>query len=299
MSILSTIDYLNNLVTKYKVKAEKLNEAIQYLHYYGYLVKSGDIKDYTLQEILDGVTKFQEMFGLDVDGEIGGQCLKAMTWQRCGCKDIEEQREELRAWAKNKLSIWVGKPLTGLTKDKFQELIVNTLNDYGPKVCNISFTHATSKNNADIVVNAGSGRTYDFDGPSGTLAWHELPAERFNGQLDCMFDDDERWTLTKSGNGIWLIPVINHEILGHGCGLSHSRFKCLLSPTYDANVPGPIEPDDVSQLVSRYGKPVAPTPTPTPDPVPLPPPAGSTTISITVSGIEKVEIPGYRVTKMG
>lgn len=298
MSIKSVFDYANNLVNKYKVKVEHINNSIQWLNYYGYLVKTGDIKDYTLQEIIDGVKKFQSFYNIDIDGEIGGQSLRAMSWARCGCKDIEEQREELRGWSKNKLSIYIDQPLTGLTRDKWLELTLGWLNEEAAKVCNLSFVAATSKNNADIVITSGSGRKYDMDGPSGTLAWHELPNTNFNGQLLGCFDNDERWTITKSGNGIWLKPVTNHEILGHGCGLSHSKYKCLMSPTYDINVERPIDPDDITQLQARYGKPVVRPEPPPPDDGGLPQPGETSKIILEVENIKAIEIPGWRVSKI-
>lgn len=296
MSIITTIDYLNNLVAKYKVTAEKLSKAIAYLHRYGYLVKSGEIKDYTLQEIIDGVKKFQALFDVDVDGEIGPQTLRAMDWPRCGHPDFEEQREELRRWRKKNLAIYVQKSISRFTRDSFEQQLFAYLPEL-EKVCGLKFSISGTQSAADIVIGAGRGRGADFDGPSGTLAYAYLPGEEFDGQLRLMFDDDETWSTNPQSRGILLKNVFLHEI-GHNLGLSHSQVKsALMAPYYSPGIAVPQQNDDIPRLQALYGKALVPVPTPDPDP--LPPPAESTTISITVSGIEKVEIPGYRVTKMG
>lgn len=307
MSIKSVFDYANNLINKYKVTAEHVNNAVAWLNYYGYLVKTGDIKDYTLQEIIDGVKKFQDFYNLKVDGEIGTRTLTSMSWTRCGCKDLEreESREQLRGWAKNTLKIFVKKPLTGLTQEKQQSLIVNWLNEEINKVCNLTFVHGSNESEADIVIGCSSKPSDEFGVSGAVLAWCELPGSNYNGKILCMYDDAESWLLdpNSTSRGIILKNVTIHEIL-HGVGLSHSKYKCLMYPIYDRNVGSPIDPDDITQLQLRYGPAVTPPP---PDPdepenppdPPLPPPTETSIITLEVQGIKKIDVPGWRITKMG
>lgn len=301
MSIVSTVDYLNGLVSKYKVKAEKLSKSIEYLHRYGYLVKSGEIKDYTVAEILDGVKKFQDLFGVDVDGEIGPQTLRAMDWPRCGRPDFEEQREDLRRWRKKELSIYVQKSISGYTRDAFEKLLFSYLPEI-EKVCGLKFSIASRQTSADIVIGAGRGRSADFDGPSGTLAYAYLPGNEFDGQLRLMFDDDETWITDPRLRGILLMNVFLHEI-GHNLGLSHSQVRsALMAPYYSPSIAVPQQNDDIPRLQTLYGKPVVtpvPDPEPEPNDPPLPPPSETSIITLEVQDIKKIEIPGYRITKMG
>ncbi len=192
------------------------------------------------------------------------------------------------------------KSISRFTRDSFEKQLFGYLPEL-EKVCGLKFSVAGTQSAADIVIGAGRGRSADFDGPSGTLAYAYLPGEEFDGQLRLMFDDDETWSVDPASRGILLKNVFLHEI-GHNLGLSHSQVKsALMAPYYTPGIAIPQQNDDIPRLQSLYGKALVPVPTPTPDPTPdpLPPPGESTTISITVSGIEKVEIPGYRISRMG
>lgn len=124
-----------------------------------------------------------------------------------------------------------------------------------------------------VVIGAGH-----IDGPSGTLAWSELPC----GTRRCkqQYDTGEKWIVhlhpgPPPSNRIDLVRVAMHEI-GHAIGISHIAAGNLLQPTY-STVIGTPQGGDIAEAVKRYGPPVAkpaPQPTPTPAPAPAPTPGG-------------------------
>ena len=297
MSLRTSLEYISEMANKYAVKAEQILTAIQYLKRYGYIIRSGEIKDVTVGEIMDAVTRFQELFGTDVDGEIGPQTLKAMTWPRCGHPDYEEQSDALKRWRRRDLSIYVQTPLPGWGREDFQNYLFECLDEMSA-VCGLKFSQATSSSKSNILIGTGRGNRDGFDGSSGTLAYAYLPSEEYEGQLSMKFDADETWVKSKNERGIYIPAVFRHE-LGHNLGLSHSSVRsALMAPYYNVNVDIPQSNDDIPRLQALYGKPVAVTPT-DPPVGPLPTDPTATRITIDVVGIKSIEIPGYRVIKSG
>jgi hypothetical protein len=300
MSLKTTLEYIDEMVNKYSVRISQVNDAVRYLQRYGYLIKSGEIKDITIGEVLEAVSKFQDFFGTDVDGEIGPQTIKAMMWPRCGHPDFEEQVEALKRWNHKDLSIYVTTPIPGWGREDFQNYLHSTLKEV-EQVCGVKFSQATSSSKANILIGIGRGNRDGFDGSSGTLAYAYLPSNEYDGQLELKFDADETWVKSKTQRGIYIPAVFRHEIC-HNLGLSHSSVKqALMAPFYNINIDVPQENDDIPRLQNLYGKPVlVPTDPPVdPPPGPLPGTPGATKIVLEVEGIKNIQIDGYRVVKTG
>ena len=202
----------------------------------------------------------------------------------CGVTAAELARATNAMWRIKDLSYAIVGFLPAFTQAEYRSIVRSVFNDW-EAVCGIR-ADETSNTNANIIISAGRGRRVNFDGPSGVLAWCELPMPGVN-QVRLMMDLDEQWVL--NGGGIHVPNVLCHE-LGHGLGLDHiTSAKALMNPTYDRNVPKPLSPD-IAQVVNRYGSPrprVAPTPQPEPQPpstptTPVPQTPGRTPITLTV-----------------
>ncbi len=89
--------------------------------------------------------------------------------------------------------------------------------------------------------------------------------------MEVRFDLDETWIDNPQARGILLLNVACHEF-GHAIGLSHNSVKNnLLNPYYSAAISKP-QSEDIRQVVSLYGGPVA---TPAPGPTPGTPSSGA------------------------
>lgn len=186
-------------------------------------------------------------------------------------------------WAQKDLTYAIVGFLPAFTQAEYRQ-IVRSVFDCWEAVCGIRADETTSTS-ANIIISAGRGRRVNFDGPSGVLAWCELPVGSNPQQVRLMMDLDETWVT--NGNGIHVPNVLCHE-LGHGLGLEHIQgAKALMNPIYDVNVPKPLPPD-IAQVVNRYGQPRPRTaPQPQPEPQPTPPPSapqspGRTPLTLTL-----------------
>ncbi|KAH7687928.1 Protein H36L18.1, partial [Aphelenchoides avenae] len=107
--------------------------------------------------------------------------------------------------------------------------------------------------NIEIFFETGDhGDGQPFDGPGDVLAHTFFP--RFGG--DIHFDDDEPWTVGKTGKGVDLFVTAVHEI-GHSLGLKHSHHRSsLMSPLYQRYSGKTIRLhyDDVIAMRKLYGR---------------------------------------------
>lgn len=271
-------------------------EFIKYLKTFGY-INGGQLTP----EIVEEATKdFQRSFGIDDDGVIGPKTLRASQYPRCGCKDVEfitENAVGISRWGLPRLTWYIEDYLPEFSKEEMTALIKRGF-DFTSSKIQLDFERVSSANKANIVFTASNSPKDEMGKPSGVLAWCELPPkDGFTGQIVTCFDEAELWVGDRGGKGIKYFNVLMHEVCwGHGMGLSHSkRSNCLMSAFYSPDVAYPVEPDDETEMYKRYKKREQKPEPPKPEP---PKPEDFTTIKV-FGKVDKIEVPGYRVQRIG
>lgn len=170
-------------------------------------------------------------------------------------------------WRKRDLTYSVTASLGGLPDDAWLAAIKLAWS-YWEAVCNIHATYTEDAVNADMLVAVGA-----IDGPSGVLAWSEMPCGAADpDQLNQRYDRSEDWVVAENpGQGqLDIVRVACHEI-GHLIGLPHFNqgAPALLAPTYSTTIRRP-QPMDIAAAQDRYGPPLT-VPVPPQPPVPIPP----------------------------
>lgn len=295
---------------KYDITVEDVIKAVKYLKTFGYLVKN---KEASIDDIITAVQRFQEMFHIIQDGELGLQTVKTMDLPRCGHPDIMrledgteiEHATALQKWGLKHLTYYIKNRVTYLDgqrtdPDLFDSIIADCFSE-SETIFDMTFERVNNPNNANLIIDSSSNRSEDFGQQSGVLGWAYLPSgTNYKGQLLCKLDNAESWRSNlRTGNGILLKNVFMHECsVGHMMGLPHSKVKsALMAPYYNPSVSTAQSPDDVENLVARYGKPKV-TPDPEPDPKPVP----TEGLNISIDKVPEdatISIPGYRVIRMG
>lgn len=293
------LEALIKLFESSNLDINKVSALIKYLTYFNYVAQNEDV---SIEEILQAIRTFQEQFGISENG-LGPKTLKAMEWPRCGVRErlTTENASNPAKWGIRDISYYIRRSDSDLTSTVWANIIGKSFTNWS-NVCNLLFHKVDRESQANIILDIGSGRADDFDGPSGVLAWMQLcPSPNFRGQLLGKFDSGETWVENSSKRGIILECVATHEI-GHALIGVHSNVSsALMAPFYSPNVCKPQKNNDISRAVNLYGTPVTtpveppiiPTPTPT-----TPPTAGKTIIEINGT-VNSISIPGYRITKMG
>lgn len=278
---------------------QKISAVLKYLTYFNYVAQNEDV---SLEEIKQAIRTFQEQYGITGEIGIGPKTIKAMEWPRCGVRERQtliEAASSPARWGIKDITYYIRRYDTDLSKELWYSIIDKSFGNWAA-VCNLKFYLVNKESQANIVLDIGSGRADDFDGPSGVLAWMQLcPSPNFKGQLLGKHDSSETWVENSSKRGIILEAVTTHEI-GHALIGGHSNVSSdLMAPYYSPSVIKP-QKGDIVRAQKLYGIPVTttPVPTPTPNPVPTPTPTNKTTIEI-VGKVDSIVIPGYRVTKMG
>lgn len=290
--MLNISEYILGMAKKWGVSPHRVLKGIKHLEQFGYLEndKLGQIAD----NIIEGVGRFQSVAGLAViDGEIGPKTLRAMQRPRCGCPDafIEEAKEAVRAWGVRELTWYVRRRDRDLSADRWDAILQAGLDQWS-HVANLTFPQVYKIKEARLVFDIGNSQRESFGSQGGTLAWAYLPpARNYKGQLLCKFDQAETWT-EDGRNGVRLLNVVCHEA-GHLLGLGHSEVSsALMAPYYNISVSKPQANDDISRIQNIYGAPVEPKPTPKPEPTP-------SKLNIQIDGhIDKIHIPGYRISQL-
>jgi hypothetical protein len=291
---------------RYDLALNMIYYGINYLKTYGYLQNF----KYTIDDFKTRVKLFQEMFNITLDGEIGPETLSSMSLKRCGCPDIPFANTQSIKWNKEvKYFVEDAPTIDGIKANKaaFEEIIRLSFKAWQEVCCFPKTIQVTSKSAANYYFDTRTGRSNDFDGPSGVLAYNTLGMA--NPSIS-FYDGDENFTFEKSG-GIKLLHVCTHE-LGHGLDLDHSRVRtALMAPTYSPTVGKPQQNDDISRALKLYGQPCGtaspnptpdpdPTPDPTPDPVPTPDPSNpkGKKLIIEFDNVLSAQLDGYRISKM-
>ncbi len=198
----------------------------------------------------------------------------------CGLPDALVLGLEVR---RNAQARWfLAGDLAGIGRDKLRAAIAEAFRRWSA-VSGCTGTETTNPAEADLVI-----QTVPLDGPSSVLADCELPGPRVQRMR---VDTTERWTLVDGpgvpSNQIDLTRVLTHE-LGHFWGVGHISAGNLMAPTYSTRIDRPVR-GDTAEMVARYGPPVVVSPTQ--------PPSAGEPITIRIWGADRIEIPGYKVTK--
>lgn len=209
----------------------------------------------------------QELYGLPVTGVADEMTIRAFSrTPRCGVTDAQEAREAINRWGIQHLTYSIEATPNGrdLTSEIAAHRIAQAFQSWSG-VCGLTFELISDRQACNLLIGVGRGRRAGFDGPSGTLAWAELPpSDGHRGQLEMRFDLDENFVAAPTASGILLENVACHEV-GHLIGLNHTNVSgSLMLPTYSSRVAKP-QSDDVQRAQARYGKPAS-TPVPTPIP---------------------------------
>lgn len=296
---------LNSLQeTSDSTSRKEIKFGLEYLRIFGYL-NAANWHELTLGDIADALVQFQQFFGLPENGQMDSLTTRAMAIPRCGVPDVqplllqhgpEAQRSR---WNKRKLTYFIENYVSGLSKTDVDDILSAAWKSWSD-VCDLTFTRVQSSN-ADIIISTGKGRRDQFDGSGGTLAWAYLPPGN-DQQLLMRFDMDETWLKDGARNqGIYMLNVAAHEF-GHLIGLDHSKINgALMAPFYNPGIAKPQPTDDITRIQAIYGpaQPVTPsTPPAQPTPTPVPPTTNTLTIKL-VGDIKEIQIPGYRVSKLG
>jgi hypothetical protein len=271
-------------------------KAIEYLKYYGYLIKTDK---FTVSDFFKAVEQFREFFHINSEEGLDRLTVRAMlTTPRCGHPDILANRVEEGKWRKKNLTYYIKQNvsrLNGARNDELDSQQIALAFSYWAEVADLKFTR-TNSSSADIVFSIGRGRAGGFDGPSGTLAYAYLP-NGSDSQLGNVSDDDETWVTLSNLRGVQRVNVLAHEI-GHNLGLDHSRKSGdLMAPYYAPGVAKP-QAGDINRIIALYGKAVNPVPPVDPTPTPNPPTGTTKTTIIFVDG-KLYDIPGYSIAPIG
>lgn len=206
----------------------------------------------------ESIADYQLFHGLPVTGVVDEATIASLSIPRfCAVKDKLEVGEGTPHWGKHDLTYSVVSGLPGIPVDSMKRAAQIAF-DRWAAVCDIRASHIkTAGEAADILMQVGP-----IDGPSGVLAWSELPGNGTTRQLKQMYGKAEKWVIadTVPVGRIDLVRVMCHE-LGHALGSAHLPAGNLLAPTYSTTINKP-QAGDTLIMVQRYGqpKPVVPQP---------------------------------------
>lgn len=245
------------------------------------------VKAITPEAIHTAFELFQRFNGIEATGSLDGATERTLVnriFNGCGVPDIARSSAgRLCQWPKVEVAYFIHAVPSGIDANEAKECYRRAWVSWNA-VCGLKAYEVDSVDKANVVMSTGRGRRSNFDGPSGTLAWSELPCENAR-QLQQRYDLDESWaTSAPAGGRILLENVACHEI-GHAIGLDHiapSRGKALMNPVYSSSVPRPLNLD-IEESRRRYGSPTA-TPAPSPTPSPVPTPGAKQKVVITIEG---------------
>ena len=228
----------------------------------------------TIQDLgFKSVSEYQAFHGLLPDGLKGPITQKSLSQPRCCSRpDIEhytQENNQLRKWPFNELIVSINNNIAPFDQSQTNDILIQALQAWAD-VANLDFTLEITPHRRHITVTNGR-----IDGPSGTLAWSELP--NASNHVLQKYDSNEQWVLSSNppSNKIDLLAVMVHE-LGHALGLSHApatqAATNIMAPFYNPSIREPLS-GDIDRIQNLYGKPtIEPNPPQPPEPEPNEPP---------------------------
>jgi len=178
--------------------------------------------------------------------------------------------QQICMWPIKKISWSLSDLLPGLTEEDWRSAVEEALSMWSV-VCALDFKYNPDARTANILITVAR-----IDGPSGTLAWSEMPcyANPWSKLVQRYDAGEYHWVRSDSPGPqeLDIVRVVAHEI-GHAIGIPHLGRGNLMAANYSRAVRA-LQAQDVAEAVRRYGRraPV-PVPTPIPEPPALPPPA--------------------------
>lgn len=241
----------------------------------GLLVKLGylDRVNAAAKAVREAIATFQRYYALPENGELNRLVIDKMETRvaiGCGVPDIQHATASggICKWPTPDVRYFIKNLPQGIGEAEARGCYARAWSSWNA-VSGLRAVEVESESQAHVVMDVGRGKRMGFDGPSGVLAWSELPCG--TSQVLQRYDLDEQWGVSATSGRIALENVACHEI-GHALGISHiapSLGRALMNPTYSPNVPKPLDLD-IAEARKRYGNPATPQPGPQPGPTPTP-----------------------------
>lgn len=208
-----------------------------------------DYGDRRAESVHRALMEFQRWWGLVQDGWAGPATERVLEAPRfCGLPDRLNLGGRKCRWPMLELRWAITGRLPNISDSDLKSAYAEAW-EYWAEVCGVRPEYSPSSKGANVVMGSGA-----IDGPSGTLAWSELPCGNAK-QLEQRYDTREPWRIfdgSQSGY-IDLVRVACHEI-GHVIGIDHLSDGALMAPTYDRHIRKP-QKADIREAQERYGEP--------------------------------------------